>query len=182
VSEVSDRYSRVAEGFTRRIESVPEDRWDAVTPCEEWTALDLAKHVVKTHRNIIARLEDREGTPLAEDDDVIAEWHLASKEVSAALDDPKKASTTVGGMFGDQSFEHLVGRLLCADTLIHTWDLARATGQDEALDPGAVEAAHSFLGPIDDKIRNPGGFAPAIEPPAGADAQAKFLYFTGRQP
>ena len=35
------------------------------------------------------------------------------------------------GMFGEQTFESLVGRLVCSDTLIHTWDLARATGQVE---------------------------------------------------
>ena len=48
-------------------------------------------------------------------------------------------------MFGEQPFESLVGRLLCADTLIHTWDLARATGQPEALDPGGVAKAADVL-------------------------------------
>ena len=69
-----------------------------------------------------------------------------------------------GGMFGEQTFESLVCRLLCADTLLHTWDLARATGQDDRLDPAAVAAALEFLGPLDEAIRRPGGFAAKIEP------------------
>ena len=83
-------------------------------------------------------------------------------------------------MFGEQPFESLVGRLLCADTLIHTWDLARATGQDDRLDEEAAERALDFLTPIDDAIRGPGGFAPKLKAPPGADARARLLAFTGR--
>jgi uncharacterized protein (TIGR03086 family) len=83
-------------------------------------------------------------------------------------------------MFGEQPFESLVGRLLCTDTLIHTWDLARATGQDESLDPGAVAKAIEFLAPIDDAIRRPGGFGPKIDSPPDAGNQTRLLNFTGR--
>ena len=83
-------------------------------------------------------------------------------------------------MFGEQTFESLVGRLVCTDTLIHTWDLARATGQDETLDPGAVAKAMESLGPMDEAIRRPGGFGAKISPAPGADAQRQFLNFCGR--
>ena len=79
-------------------------------------------------------------------------------------------------------FESLVGRLLCADTLIHTWDLARTTGLDESLDPEAIAKASEFLTPIDDAIRRPGGFEPKIDPSPDADAQTKLLNFAGRGP
>ena len=84
-------------------------------------------------------------------------------------------------MFGEQPFESLVGRLLCADTLFHTWDLARATGQDEQLDPRrSTSAAPSSSTPLDEAIRRPGGFAPKIEPPPDADEQTRLLNFGGR--
>jgi uncharacterized protein (TIGR03086 family) len=83
-------------------------------------------------------------------------------------------------MFGEQTFESLVGRLLCTDTLVHSWDLARATGQDEQLDPAAVAASAELLTPIDEAIRRPGGFAPKIDPPGDADEQTQFLCFCGR--
>jgi hypothetical protein len=65
----------------------------------------------------------------------------------------------IGGMFGEQSFESVVGRLVCTDLLVHTWDLARATDHDEQLDPGAITTSREFLAAIDDGIRSPGGFA-----------------------
>lgn len=85
----------------------------------------------------------------------------------------------MSGAFREQPFSSLVG-LLCADTLIHTWDLARATGQDERLDAAAVADALGFLTPIDDAIRRPGGFGSKIEPPPGADEQTTFINFAGR--
>lgn len=101
--------------------------------------------------------------------------------MSAALADQARASTVVGGMFGEQPWEQVVSRLLCADTLIHTWDLARATGQDDRLDDAAVAAATEFLPPLDDAIRRPEGFGPKIEAPQGADAQTTLLAFVGRR-
>jgi uncharacterized protein (TIGR03086 family) len=84
-------------------------------------------------------------------------------------------------MFAEQSFESLLGRLLCADTLVHTWDLARATGQDESLDEAAATRALEFLLPIDDSIRRPGGFGQRLEAPPTVDAQTQLLAFTGRR-
>jgi uncharacterized protein (TIGR03086 family) len=76
--------------------------------------------------------------------------------------------------------EEMIGRLLCSDTIVHTWDVARATGQDERLDPAGVSYAFTMLLPADDAIRGPGSFGPKIDPPPGADEQTRFLCFLGR--
>ncbi len=180
MSETTIRYETVAGGFDRRVAGVAPEQWGAVSPCEGWSARDVVAHVVDTHRRVLATLDGAEPVVVGPADDVAACWRSARTELLAALTDPLRAETTVSGMFGEQTFESLVGRLLCTDTLVHTWDLARATGQDEQLDAGAVAAAHAFLEPIDDAIRRPGGFAPKLEPPAGADPQTVFLGFCGR--
>jgi uncharacterized protein (TIGR03086 family) len=177
---VSDRYAIVADGFTVRISGVPPERWDAPSPCTEWAARDLVAHVINTHWRVLAALDASDPVVVQPDDDLAAAWPSANEAIRTALADPVRAATTVGGMFGTQPFESLVGRLLCADTLIHTWDLARATGQDESLDSGAVEQAMEFLAPIDEAIRRPGGFAPKIVPASDADAQTRLLSFAGR--
>jgi hypothetical protein len=82
-------------------------------------------------------------------------------------------------MFG-QPFASLAGGPLSVDTLIHAWDLARATGHDERLDPGAVSKTMEILAPLDDAIRSPSGFAAKITPAAGADEPTKLLNFCGR--
>lgn len=182
MSEVADRYGRIADDFTARLASVPPGSWTSPSPCEGWTAHDVAKHVVDTHRRLLTRLSGGDPTPPDSDEDLPAAWAVESDAVRAALADPARAATEVKGMGGTQPFEELISGVLCADTLIHTWDLARATGQDDRLDAAAVASAYAFLTPNDEMLRSPGGMGPKIEPPAGADDQARLLCFVGRQP
>lgn len=180
MTEVSDRYRTIADGFETRLRGVGAEQWSSTTPCEQWTARDVAVHVINTHRRVRSSLGDLEFDEVAPDADLAAAWASGTEAVRTALDDDALASKTIGGMFGEQPFESLVGRLLCADTLIHTWDLARATDQDDRLDEDSVEKALEFLTPMDEAIRRPGGFAPKLEPPPGSDAQARLLAFAGR--
>jgi len=64
---------------------------------------------------------------------------------------------------------------------VHSWDIARATGQDERLDPAGVAYAFEMLRPNDEALRGPGSFGPKIEPPPDADEQTRFLCFLGRR-
>lgn len=180
VSEVSDRYSRVAAGFAARLERCSPGMLDGPSPCEGWTGRDVASHVVHVHRRVLASLDGRDAAEPPRGEDLAVAFRGASTAVDAALSEPEQAAKQISGIFGEQSFEALVGRLLCADTLIHTWDLARATGQDDQLDAEAATKALDFLTPIDEAIRRPGGFGPKLTPPPGADAQAKLLAFAGR--
>jgi uncharacterized protein (TIGR03086 family) len=180
MSEVSERYGRVSNGFGARLGRVTPNQWSLPTPCSEWAISDLATHVITTHRRMVSNLEGSPATEVDRGGDLAVQWSEASAAVKAALADPDRASQMVNGMFGEQSFESPVSRLLCADTLFHTWDLARATGQDETLDPDAVAKAMEFLEPLDDAIRKPGGFSEKIDAPSGADAQTRLLNFGGR--
>ena len=48
MTDVSERYAKLAGQMATRIAAVPADGWDAVTPCEGWTARDLLDHLVQT--------------------------------------------------------------------------------------------------------------------------------------
>ena len=180
VSEVHERYGRVADGFGARLSGVGKDQWTAQTPCTDWDVRELVVHVITTHRRVVASASKTDPVPVDPGGDLFAQWRLATEAVADRLRDPEQSSMMVSGMFGEQTFELLVSRLLCSDTLFHTWDLARATGQSEALDAGAVVMALAFLEPLDEAIRRPGGFAPKITPLPGADDQARLLNFGGR--
>jgi uncharacterized protein (TIGR03086 family) len=97
-----------------------------------------------------------------------------------AVEDPVRAGRLVDSMIGPITFGELVATLLCVDALIHTWDIARATGQDERLDPDAVGDAVRFLAPRDADLRVPGEFGARLDPPSGADEQSWLIAFSGR--
>jgi uncharacterized protein (TIGR03086 family) len=180
MSEVSERYAAIADGCTVRIVNIPSDAWSAQSPCTDWTAGDVVVHVVNTHHRVLSMLTGSDPLVVDFGNDLPARWSEATGSILGALNDGTGASTMVSSSFGEQTFESLVGRLLCTDTLVHTWDLARATGQDERLDAQGVARAMEFLAPVDESIRRPGGFGTKIVPAADADDQTKFLNFCGR--
>jgi uncharacterized protein (TIGR03086 family) len=180
VSDTAARFGIIAAGFTDRLVNIAPAQWSAPTPCSDWSVRDLVVHVIGTQLRVMTRFDESAPAEVEPNGDLLTQWQMASGAVADAVGDETRASTIVGGMFGEQPFESLVGRMVCTDLLVHTWDLARATGQGESLDPGAVSSALAFLASIDDAIRVPGGFAEKIAPAPGADAQTRFLNFAGR--
>jgi hypothetical protein len=69
---------------------------------------------------------------------------------------------------------------LFADHLIHGWDLARAIGGDERLDPELVDACARWFEANEEGYRSAGAVGPRPETSPGADAQAALLAAFGR--
>jgi len=65
---------------------------------------------------------------------------------------------------------------------MHTWDLARATGQDDRLDPGFCAQLLGGMEQMEEVIRSSGQYGPRVEVPAGTDTQTRLLGFIGRDP
>lgn len=173
-------YGLVASGFSTRVDRISAEQWSVPTPHVDWTVRDLVAHVISTQQRVLATLGGPSAPKVDEGGDLREQWREASGAMLEALGDPARASKSIRGLLGEQPFESLVAQLICADTLVHTWELSRATGQDESLDPDAMEASTAVLTTIDDAVRRPGGFAAKILPPEGADEQTKFLNFVGQ--
>src|SRR5579859_6800759 len=124
MSEASERYARIAAGFDRRVRGIEASAWSRPSPCTEWTVRDVVAHVVSVHRRVAAGLDASAPPPPATDADLVAGWGAATAEIRAALADPDHASAPVTGRFAPMPLEDLIGRLLCSDTLVHSWDLA----------------------------------------------------------
>jgi len=177
----ADRYRTLAASMTETIAGVDEDQWTAPSPCEGWTARDVVRHLVDTSGMFLGFIGEAAPSAPSVDDDPLGAFTAARDAVQAALDDPGKAAQEYDGMFGKTSFAKSVDGFLAADLVIHRWDLARATAQDDTLPADEIERIHQQLEPMDDKMRSPGAFGPKIDPPPGADAQTKLLCFLGRQ-
>jgi uncharacterized protein (TIGR03086 family) len=80
------------------------------------------------------------------------------------------------------TIEDGINTFCTGDVLVHTWDLARATGLDETLDAGEVHALFVSMEPADEALRSSGHFGPKVAVPDDADEQTKLIAFTGRRP
>ena len=178
MTDVSSRYSTIASAFSARVQGTTD--WSATSPCDGWTARDVVAHVVGVHRGVVAGATDTPPQELSADDDIATAWTAATAALLSVLENPEQAAKVANGPFGPMPVEQLVGRLICNDTLIHTWDLARATGQDETLDAASCEGALSGLKPLDGMIRGAGFFGPKLDTPEGAGTQVELLRFLGR--
>ena len=85
-------------------------------------------------------------------DDPLAAGREAAAEATAAVDELLAGIDKVHLSYGDEDPGEYV-RQLCADHLIHGWDLAAATGQDRTLDAELVAEVASL-------VRRPRGAVP----------------------
>jgi uncharacterized protein (TIGR03086 family) len=177
---IIDLWSRTADGFGTRVAAVADDQWDDPTPCTDWNVRELVDHAINSQRLLPSRL----GVDVpAEDDDPKTAWPKIRAAALAAYEKPGVLDQEVELPFGTMTVGQMLTNVATGDLLLHSWDLARATGGDERLDQEAVEVAFEGFKPLDEVLHASGKvFGPKIEPPPGADTQTQLLCFAGRQP
>ncbi len=180
MTEISNRYRRLSGAFAERIAAVPDDAWDAPTPCADWTVRDLVGHVIQT-QGMFRGFVGRDTPSVDAEADPLGSWRTVSGTVQSDLDDPDLAAETFEGFFGTQSFQDAVDRFLSTDLVVHGWDLAHATGQDDTIDPTDVERVNAAAQGFGDAMRGAQAFGPELDPPDGADDQTRLLAFLGRR-
>ncbi len=181
MTAVADRYRTLAASMEERIRAVPDDAWSNPSPCEGWTARDVVRHLVETPPMFFGFVEVPAPEVPSVDEDPVGAFTTMRDAVQVALEDPAVADKEFDGFMGRSTFAQGVDRFLCADLVVHAWDLARATGQDEQLPPDEVHDVFEALKPMDEAMRGPGAFGPKVEPPPDADEQTRFLSFLGRR-
>ena len=128
--------------FTDRVEGVPEGAWDAPAPCEGWVARDVVRHLCDWIPGLFAGAYGlpAPGGPSV-DDDPVGAFTAVRDQMQADLSDPAKAEQEYDGRLGRSTFGKSVDGFICFDLVVHGWDLSRATGQDETIDPADVARA-----------------------------------------
>lgn len=163
------------------VSAVRPDQLGGATPCTEWTVQQLIDHLVSGTEYLLSAAEQREATQPA--DATAADFRSGVADVLKALDVPDTMEQTCISPLG---FEWPVGQAVAGtfmDVLIHTWDLARATGQDEKLDQALVNACTAmFLPDMPERGRTAGIVGPAVEVGDDASAQDRLLAAMGRRP
>jgi len=182
--EPSASHAEVAASFTQRVLGVGADGWDAPAPVDGWLARDVVRHLVEWFPSF---LEAGTGIRLPDgpsvDTDPVGAWTTQRDAVQALLDDPATASKVLSDRhIGEVPVPEAVDRFYTADVFMHTWDLARATGQDETLDPARCAELYEGMLPLDDVLRASGQYGPQVPVPDDAGAQTRLLGFIGRRP
>ena len=180
----ADEHRRVAGVFTQRVRGTQADRWDSPAPVDGWVARDVVRHLVEWFP---AFLESGAGVTLdrgpSVDVDPVLAWQVHSDSVQALLDDPTTSERVLANRhIGDVPLDVAVDRFYTSDVFMHTWDLSRATGQDEVLDPAKCAELLAGMEPIEDAMRSSGQYGPRVVVPADADVQTRMLAFIGRDP
>jgi uncharacterized protein (TIGR03086 family) len=182
MSTIADRYRRLSNHFLGLVERVPDDAWDAPSPCEEWTARDVAAHVVDVHGMMLKPLDRSLSQAPPAADDPVGAVRAAIEDVQGVLDDPELAGTEYDGYFGPTTVQDTVDRFLGMDLVVHGWDLASAVGIDEQIPADEITRVRADAEALESTMRAPNVVGPALEPPAGATDQDRLLAFLGRDP
>ena len=181
-SEPAARHREVAGAFTARVLGTRD--WEAPAPVEGWVARDVVGHLVGWLPGFLAMGSDvRLPSAPAVGDDPVAAWHAHADAVQAVLDDPASGDRVFSHpRIGEHALSQAIDRFYTTDVFLHTWDLARATGQDELLDPELCATLLAGMEPIDQLLRDSGQYGPRVPVLDDADVQTRMIAFIGRDP
>jgi uncharacterized protein (TIGR03086 family) len=187
--DVVEWHSRAVEQAARRIEQVTPDQLTLPTPCSEWDVRGLLNHMVGGNRRFAAVARGEEVPPPTGEypdqlgDDPVGAYAESAKEIIAAFALPGALDRPFPVRVGDVPGQVAVS-LRLIDTMVHLWDLGRATGEGESLDPDLVaeadRLARSLIGAT---VRGPGRpFGDEVHVPSDAPIEHRLVAFLGRQP
>ena len=178
-------FRRAASDFRARLEKVTD--WTVSTPCTEWDARALVNHVQNEVRWVPLLVSgmtiEQVGSSLDGDligDDALKSWDVAVAETLDECTKPGAMERMVQLSSGATPAEEYV-KQVASDIAIHMWDVARAVGADERIDPELVDLAMATFGPMMEGARAYGVFGAEVPVPADADPQTKLLALSGRR-
>jgi uncharacterized protein (TIGR03086 family) len=196
-AEIADRFLLASAGFERTMGAIGPGQWAAATPCATWNVRDLVNHMSRGNLSYarlgaggssaeFLRLRDAD----ALGDDPLGAFRRSARVCAEAFSQPGALDRVL-----DYPLGPVTGRQALAvrttDSTIHTWDLARAVGARDGLDPGLVtwictHLADIYAGLAETPVAaatthrffaNPGGPLPP-----GASQQDRLLHLMGRSP
>lgn len=170
---------------------IDEDELTGPTPCGEWTVAALLVHIIGfswAFAEAGKKLTGAPGTagppPQPDPADLPPHWRsrmpVLLEELAAAWRDPA-AWTGTSQAGGATMPATTIGCFAMNELVVHSWDLARATGQDYAVDP-------RILAPLIELLSQglsggtPGLFGPVVEIDDEASLLDQAVSLAGRDP
>lgn len=170
-AELAQRFASIASGVTD---------WDAPTPVQEWKARDVVSHLTDWLPGMLAGL----GIDLAQatEADPVARWVTHSANLQALLedDDLLERPVNVGGQ--EQPFGQMIDNFYLADVFMHSWDLAKSSGQDAGWDPEVAGAMAEGMGQMREMLAASGQFGTPVALDDSHTPEERLAAIIGRDP
>jgi uncharacterized protein (TIGR03086 family) len=161
-----------------RVVNGVHDNLDAVTPCGDWDLRTLLNHTIlwtsysaerRAHgESVAADLMDKDFTA---DPGFRAGYAAQIDKAVQAWSDPATWEGDIDVM-GNATPRADVAAMLIMEMALHGWDVARATGQDYALDDAAAEVVLATVEAQAELFRKYEGFADAVPLPEANEPEA----------
>jgi uncharacterized protein (TIGR03086 family) len=184
---MGELYVRAMNATRAYLDAVDAGQWHAPTPCTEWDLKQVTNHIIGENlwaaelfqARTIAEVGNRLDGDVAGDDPAAA-YTRSVQAASQAVSAPGAMDATCHLSFGDYSGSDYAAQLLL-DTLVHGWDIARASDQDTRLDQDLVAACLPIARELTAQFRAAGVFGEDLPVAPDADAQVRLLAMLGRQ-
>lgn len=173
----SFEYGPIAGRFSALVAGVHD--WDAPTPVPEWRARDIVGHLTTWLPGFLAA--GGVGIATGGSDDPVIAWRTQDEAVRTLLAERGDEPFTHPYAGGPRPLAETIATFYTPDVFMHSWDLARSSGQDDTLDPALCS---DLLGmeADEERIRASGQFGVRQTVPADADPQTRLIAFIGRNP
>ncbi|MFG2318385.1 TIGR03086 family metal-binding protein [Streptomyces tendae] len=177
--------------LARLADGVRDERLADPTPCPGLAVRNLLGHLTglavafrDAARKDLGPTTDT--SPEASVPDVGPGWREELAKVLGELADAWREPDAWTGMTRAGGIDlpgDVAGAVVADELVIHGWDLARATGQDYAPDPAALQAAYGLLAAAaQESDRDQGMFGPVVAVPADAPLLERAVGLSGRDP
>lgn len=172
------------------VANIEPDQLDAPTPCAEFDVRKLLNHLLFWGPSLTAAARKESVPPPAADEgdvdltggDWAGELNAQLRARAVAWREPSAWRGTTSMESPDGMPAEVFGAMVLGETVVHGWDLARATGQAPSWDAGLLEFIHADLVRTAPMGREMGVYGPEVPVAADAPLIDRVVGLTGRMP
>ena len=172
-------YKAASGRFKNVLAGVKPDQFGASTPCTEWNVQTLVDHVIAGTGIVISTLMGADAPEPRSSDDPVEAFNAGCSRVIELASEPSAVDKVITTRFGEMPTGEFLSNFFM-DILVHSWDLAKATGQEAELPEDLASACYALYTPREEMLRKSGAFGSDVPVADDASSWVKLLALMGR--
>jgi uncharacterized protein (TIGR03086 family) len=172
----AEEHRSIAARFAAIADKASPGDWDSPSPVPEWSARDVVGHLVEWLPGFLGR-----DLPTVDLADPAAAWRARAEEIQRLIEESGD-ELMQNRHVGELRLADAIDRFYTSDVFMHSWDLARALGQEPDLDEARSAELLAGMEQMEEVLRSSGQYGAPVEVPAGASVQDRLMAFIGRDP